>query len=59
MRIYIVEREGGDGLETDCFESIELAQQWCDVCGGILREEKTWDDAFTQEMIETYTSEEV
>lgn len=58
MTIYIVERESGDGLETDCFTDWELAKQWADVCGGQVREENTWDADFTKEMIQTYTEED-
>lgn len=39
MLIYIVEREGDDGLETDCFIDRELAQEWADWIGGRVRNE--------------------
>lgn len=37
--IYIVEREGGDGLETDCFTDLHLANEWAEFTGGRVREE--------------------
>lgn len=57
MTIYIVEREAGDGLETDCFTDWKLAKRWAKVCVGNVREENTWDADFTKEMIQTYTEE--
>lgn len=58
MTIYIVERESADGLETDLFTDLSLAEKWRDVHGGGLREEETWDEAFLDEMIDTYESQE-
>ena len=43
MYLYVVDRESGDGLETDIFEDRELAEKWAKHIGGQFREEHTID----------------
>jgi hypothetical protein len=55
MIIYRVERDSSKGIEQDLFTDYKLAKLWAKLCNGSLREEKTWSEKFTTEMIEAYT----
>lgn len=37
--VWIVEREGGDGLAIDVFLDQTLAEQWAKLCGGFCHSE--------------------
>lgn len=37
--VWIVEREGGDGLAIDVFLDQTLAEQWSELCGGFCHSE--------------------
>lgn len=52
MVIYIVERAGGDGIETDCFADYSLATEWAEWIGGRVHEEPVWTRQMLDDMKE-------
>lgn len=57
--VYVVEREGGDGLETDIFLDYALAQEWRKLQRGQLRGEPIMTREHMDAMIyETLKEEE-
>lgn len=51
MKIYVVERDSGDGLAIDLFEDKELAHKWAEHNDGIVYLSETIDaEALTELM---------
>ena len=57
-RVWIVERESGDGPEVDVFLNQSLAKRWAETCGGWCHSEPILDEADVMAMTKDLTNQE-
>lgn len=57
MKVYIVEREGGNGLESNIFLDKKLATRWANATRGVLYTDTMWTQELVDELLEHWEND--